>query len=108
MRPERILSKWGASRRWLFERGLSLALILALLGGGLLLARHVDEAPPLESSTERLSDPDSDDLTVFRNWLWERRGLDLLVQVALVFAGTLGVAAILPHSSESTGSSTQV
>ncbi len=32
----------------------------------------------------------------FREWLWEIRSLDLLVQMALVFAGALGIAAILP------------
>ncbi len=32
----------------------------------------------------------------FREWLWEVRSLDLLVQMALVFAGALGIAAILP------------
>lgn len=32
----------------------------------------------------------------FRSWLWENRGLDLVVQVLLVFAGALGIAAILP------------
>lgn len=32
----------------------------------------------------------------FRAWFWEKRGLDLVVQVVLVFAGALGIAAILP------------
>lgn len=32
----------------------------------------------------------------FRAWFWEKRGLDLVVQVILVFAGALGIAAILP------------
>ena len=32
----------------------------------------------------------------FRTWFWEQRALDLAVQVALVFAGALGIAAILP------------
>lgn len=32
----------------------------------------------------------------FRDWLWQYRGLDLVVQVLLVFAGALGIAAILP------------
>lgn len=33
----------------------------------------------------------------FRAWLWEHRGLDLLVQVGLILTGALGVAAILPR-----------
>ena len=36
----------------------------------------------------------------FRAWFWERRTLDLLVQVALIFAGALGVAALLPGYQE--------
>lgn len=32
----------------------------------------------------------------FRTWFWEKRGLDLIVQIVLVFAGALGIAAILP------------
>ncbi len=34
--------------------------------------------------------------TTFRAWFWERRTLDLLAQVGLIFAGALGVAALLP------------
>ena len=36
----------------------------------------------------------------FRTWFWEKRGLDLIVQVLLVFAGVLGIAAILPVEDE--------
>jgi flagellar basal body-associated protein FliL len=36
----------------------------------------------------------------FRTWFWEKRGLDLIVQVILVFAGALGIAAILPVEDE--------
>jgi len=36
----------------------------------------------------------------FRAWLWQKRGLDLVVQVVLVFAGALGIAAILPVEDE--------
>lgn len=36
----------------------------------------------------------------FRVWFWEKRGLDLIVQVLLVFAGALGIAAILPGEDE--------
>jgi hypothetical protein len=32
----------------------------------------------------------------FRQWFWGLRSPDLVVQVALVFAGALGIAAILP------------
>lgn len=36
----------------------------------------------------------------FRTWFWEKRGLDLVVQIVLVFAGALGIAAILPDEEE--------
>ena len=36
----------------------------------------------------------------FQTWLWENRGMDLTVQVLLVFSGALGIAAILPDEDE--------
>lgn len=36
----------------------------------------------------------------FRAWFWERRTLDLLAQAGLIFAGALGVAALLPGYQE--------
>ena len=36
----------------------------------------------------------------FREWFWENRALDLLVQVGLIFAGALGIAALLPRGKE--------
>jgi hypothetical protein len=36
----------------------------------------------------------------FRAWFWERRTLDLLAQAGLIFAGALGVAALLPGYKE--------
>jgi len=42
----------------------------------------------------------TDTLPSFQAWLWERRGLDLIVQVLLVFSGALGIAAILPIEDE--------
>lgn len=36
----------------------------------------------------------------FRDWFWEHRGLDLVVQVLLVFAGALGIAAVLPMEED--------
>jgi hypothetical protein len=38
----------------------------------------------------------------FRTWFWERRGLDLAVQVGLLFAGALGITALLPERDEET------
>jgi hypothetical protein len=36
----------------------------------------------------------------FREWFWESRALDLAVQVGLIFAGALGIAALLPREKE--------
>jgi hypothetical protein len=44
---------------------------------------------------------DNSDAGSFRQWLWDRRGLDLFAQVCLVFAGALGIAALLPRGKES-------
>lgn len=38
--------------------------------------------------------------TSFQAWFWDQRGLDLIVQVLLVFSGALGIAAILPIEDE--------
>jgi hypothetical protein len=82
------------------ERILFAALIVLLLGGGLLVGRHFDGARSPDGNPT-VAQPAAESPR-FQDWLWERHGLDLLVQVALVFAGTLGVAAILPNISEGT------
>lgn len=47
-----------------------------------------------------LASPDNADVGSFRQWFWENRSLDLLVQVGLIFAGALGIAALLPWGKE--------
>jgi hypothetical protein len=42
-------------------------------------------------------------VTSFQSWLWDKRGLDLIVQVLLVFSGALGIAAILPDEENQDG-----
>ena len=50
---------------------------------------------------QRFSPPASDiAASQFRSWFWENRGLDLVAQVGLVFAGALGIAALLPRGNE--------
>ena len=36
----------------------------------------------------------------FQSWFWDKRGLDLVIQTVLIFAGALGIAAILPVKEE--------
>ncbi len=38
----------------------------------------------------------------FRVWWWKRRELDVAVQVGLVFAGALGIAALMPPEARGT------
>lgn len=70
---------WGERLTW------AVLLIAVLLAGWLMgrLWRPGEGYAPTEATT-------------FRAWFWERRTLDLLAQVGLIFAGALGVAALLP------------
>ncbi len=75
------------------RRGLFLTLVILLLIAGLFAFRllnpnHADTAAPAED------EPD------FRQWFWHIRAPDLIVQVILIFAGTLGIAAVLPLEDE--------
>lgn len=63
--------------------------VIVLLSLGWFLFRTLNTAEPLPAGDED-----------FRAWFWEKRGLDLVVQVILVFAGALGIAAILPEEDE--------
>ncbi len=65
--------------------------IALLLIGGLLVGRMVRPPQSMVVST----------IDTFRTWFWEHRTLDLWVQVGLIFAGALGVAAVLPKHGES-------
>ena len=65
------------------------AIIIVLL---LSLGALIGESFKPLSSSKLESNP-------FRAWFWEQRTFDLLAQVGLIFAGALGVAAILPQAS---------
>jgi hypothetical protein len=41
-------------------------------------------------------DQNAQDLDGFRYWFWHFRSLDLIAQLALVFAGALAISALLP------------
>lgn len=64
-------------------------VIIALLVVGWLFFRVMNGNEPIMNEGDG-----------FRTWFWEKRGLDLIVQVLLVFAGALGIAAILPVEDE--------
>ena len=75
------------------ERIAWILLVTVLLIASLLIGRHfllggsdAQEAEPADGS--------------FREWFWERRGLDLVAQAGLIFAGALGIAALLPREKE--------
>ena len=67
-----------------------LIIVLVLVTGGLLLGRWLVADVPAGELDQQPKD------AAFREWLWERRTLDLVTQAGLMFAGALGVAAILP------------
>jgi hypothetical protein len=68
---------------------LAVSVIILLLAGWLFFHLLNQQGAPVFSSN-----------TGFREWFWEMRSLDLVVQVLLVFAGALGIAAILPVEDE--------
>lgn len=74
-----------------------LIIALLLLVAGLAIGHWAvrDRA----DATTNLEIPDDGG---FRQWFWERRTLDLITQVGLIFAGALGVAALLPGPKEVT------
>ena len=85
--------------------------VVVLLTVGLLIGRQFLEVPGGDHAARR-SDPisgagsEADGTSTaegsFRQWFWESRGLDLVAQVGLIFAGALGIAALLPHGADGT------
>ncbi len=67
---------------------VAVLLITGMLVGWFFSVAPEDAAPAAASN-------------VFREWFWEQRSLDLMVQVTLIFVGALGVAAVLPKHEES-------
>jgi hypothetical protein len=80
------------------EQALGVVVILLLLVGGFLVGRALRPDQPLDVEMPDRAGPSDQG---FRDWFWERRGFDLMTQVGLIFAGALGVAAILPGQDES-------
>ena len=71
-----------------------LIIAIVLMAVGLLFGRWLVATTPATVNDIEGSAP------AFRNWLWRQRSLDLLTQVSLIFAGALGVAALLPDQEE--------
>jgi hypothetical protein len=71
------------------RRTTLIILFILLTVSGLLLFR-------LFNNNETATSTEGD----FREWFWQHRTLDLAVQVVLIFAGALGIAAILPIEEE--------
>lgn len=69
-------------------------VVIALVTIGLLNGRWLVG----DIATGDVSEQSAD--TAFRGWFWEHRTLDLVTQVGLIFAGALGVAAILPGNED--------
>ena len=70
-------------------------LVIALLVASYLLGQHI--LGP--DAKETIAAPAAEQPT-FRLWFWEERGLDIAVQVGLLFVGTLGIAALLPRNGK--------
>lgn len=70
-------------------RFLMITFVVLLLLGGWFLFRTINSPSQVRSVD-----------IGFRAWFWEMRALDLAVQVILVFAGALGIAAILPGDED--------
>jgi len=83
------------------ERAVWITAVIVLLIAGLLIGRQFLGMPGGAPAAQR-SDPTRGTSAEgsFRPWFWESRGLDLVAQVGLIFAGALGIAALLPQGNE--------
>ena len=73
-----------------------LGAVMLLLITGLLIGRQF--SPPADD-VDVMRSSDSSAMPM-RQWFWDNRSLDLLVQMGLIFAGALGIAALLPRGRE--------
>jgi len=70
--------------------------VVVLLIAGLLIGRQLLFSPDDASAVRHPELVEGS----FRQWFWESRSLDLAAQVALIFVGALGIAALLPRGKE--------
>jgi multisubunit Na+/H+ antiporter MnhB subunit len=71
------------------RKHLMVVIFLIFLLSGLILFRMINHDIEYES-----------DKTTFQAWFWEKRSLDIAVQIGMVIAGALGIAAILPMEDD--------
>jgi hypothetical protein len=96
------------------EHATWITAVIVLLTVGLLIGRQFLDLPDGAHVVQRSNPvngagPDDQDEAdgssaaegSFRQWFWESRRLDLVVQVGLIFAGALGITALLPQGSDS-------
>ena len=69
-------------------------LVIILLVASYLLGQRILGPDAKESIAASAEQP------TFRLWFWEERGLDIAIQVGLLFVGTLGIAALLPRGGK--------
>ena len=67
-----------------------LALFLVLWGGKMIWQQFGNPVNLNNAVTE----------ASFQYWFWQERGPDLAVQAGLIFAGALGIAALLPGKGD--------
>jgi hypothetical protein len=76
-----------------------IGLAIALLIGGLWVGRRFVSPQPIAQGAQEIQGLEGG-AGSFRQWFWEKRGLDLAVQVGLILGGALGIAALLPRGRE--------
>ena len=82
------------------EHAAWIGAVVVLLTIGLLIGRQFLAVPDRAHVAQRSELVLSEAEGSFRHWFWEGRSLDLAAQVGLIFAGALGIAALLPRGKE--------
>ena len=82
------------------EHAAWIGAVVVLLTIGLLIGRQCLATPGVAHVAQRSELVLSEAEGSFRHWFWESRSLDLAAQVGLIFAGALGIAALLPRGKE--------
>jgi len=76
-----------------------IGLAIALLIGGFWIGRRFVSPQPIAQGVREIQGLEVGAVS-FRQWFWEKRSLDLAVQVGLILGGALGIAALLPRGRE--------